>query len=498
MHDLLDHYDVIVVGAGLSGIDAAYRLQTMCPDKDYAILEARSNLGGTWDLFKYPGVRSDSDMYTLGFPFEPWTSDKSIADAADILGYLKSTAAKHGIDQRISYDSTLLAADWTSADARWTLTVGTPTGDRSVTASFVYLCSGYYDYAQGYTPEFAGREDFAGQVVHPQFWPEDLDVEGKNVVVIGSGATAVTLVPALVERGARPTMLQRSPSYVVSQPERDTAAAKLRKRLPSQRAHNIVRWKYVLATQGFYQFARRMPKTAKMVLRKGTEAELKGSGVAIEHFMPRYNPWDERLCVVPSGDLFRALRRQQAEIVTDTIDRFVPEGVRISDGRVLPADIIVTATGLNMLAGGGATLRVDGEPVELGNRYIYRGMMLEGVPNAAMCIGYTNASWTLRADLSSQYFCRFVNHLDASGAAYGYPTAHETMRSKPAIDLQSGYVQRSIKDFPRQGDRMPWFLRQNYVRDNRDIKRADITQDMTFVATGAVQTPNDDLHVGVA
>lgn len=498
MSDLKDHYDVVVVGAGLSGIDAGYRLQTMCPDKDYVILEARSNLGGTWDLFKYPGVRSDSDMYTLGFPFEPWTSDKSIADAGDILEYLKSTAAKHGIDQRISYDSKLIAADWSSADARWTLTVGTATGDREVTASFVYLCSGYYDYAQGYTPDFPGRDDFTGQVVHPQFWPAELDVDGKDIVVIGSGATAVTLVPALVERGARPTMLQRSPSYVVAQPEKDTSAAKLRKRLPSQRAHSIVRWKYVLATQGFYQFARRMPKTAKAVLRKGTEAQLKGSGVGVEHFTPRYNPWDERLCVVPGGDLFKAFRKQQADIVTDTIDRFVPEGVRLSSGRVLSADIIVTATGLNMLAAGGATLRVDGEPVELGNRYIYRGMMLEGVPNAAMCIGYTNASWTLRADLSSQYFCKFVNHLDATGAAYGYPTAHETMRSKPAIDLQSGYVQRSIKDFPRQGDRMPWFLRQNYVLDNRDIKRADLAQDMTFVPKGAVRAPNDDLHVGVA
>lgn len=483
MPDLRDHYDVVVVGAGLSGIDAGYRLQTMCPGKDYVILEARSSLGGTWDLFKYPGVRSDSDMFTLGFPFEPWTRDKSIADAADILDYLKSTAAAHGIDEHICYDSQLTAADWSSAEARWTLTVRTPGGDRELTATFLYLCSGYYDYEQGYTPDFVGREDFTGQVVHPQFWPEDIDVEGKNIVVIGSGATAVTLVPALVARGARPTMLQRSPSYVIAQPDEDTSAAKLRSRLPSGRAHSIVRWKYVLTTQGFYQFARRMPKAAKSVLRKATEAQLQGSGIGIEHFTPKYNPWDERLCVVPGGDLFTALRRHQADIVTDTTDRFVPEGVRLSSGRVLPADIIVTATGLNMLAAGGAQLRVDDEPVTLGERYIYRGMMIEGVPNAAMCIGYTNASWTLRADLSSQYFCRFVNHLDASGSAYGYPTAHESMRSKPAIDLQSGYVQRSVKDFPRQGDRSPWLLRQNYVLDNRDIKRADVTKDMTFVST---------------
>lgn len=482
MPELKDNYDVVVVGAGLSGIDAAYRLQTQCPGKDYVILEARSSLGGTWDLFKYPGVRSDSDMYTLGFPFEPWTDGKSIADASDILGYLKSTAAKYGIDDRIVYDSKLTDASWSSADARWTLTVGTPGGVRSVTASFVYLCSGYYDYEQGYTPKFEGREDFEGEVVHPQFWPEDLDVDGKNIVVIGSGATAVTLVPALVARGAKPTMLQRSPSYVVAQPARDASAEKLRKRVSAERAHSIVRWKYVLSTQGFYQFTRRMPRAAKKLLRKGTEAQLQGSGVETRHFTPRYNPWDERLCVVPGGDLFKALRDHKAEIVTDTIDRFVPEGVRLSSGRVLRADVIVTATGLNMLAAGGTKITVDGEAVDLGSRYIYRGMMIEGVPNAALCIGYTNASWTLRADLSSQYFTKFINHLDASGSDYGYPTAHASMRSKPAIDLQSGYVQRSVENFPKQGDRNPWLLRQNYVRERRDLRRADVTEDMTFGA----------------
>jgi len=492
--ELKDHYDVVVVGAGLSGIDAAYRLQTQCPDKEYVILEARSGLGGTWDLFTYPGVRSDSDMYTLGFPFEPWTGGESIADASDILGYLKSTASKYGIDARIAFDSKLTDAAWSSADAGWTLTVSTPAGDRHLTASFIYLCSGYYDYQQGYTPEFEGRVDFTGPVVHPQFWPEYLDVDGKNIVVIGSGATAVTLVPALVAQGAKPTMLQRSPSYVVAQPARDNSAEKLRKRLSAERAHSIVRWKYVLSTQGFYQFTRRMPGAAKKLLRKETEAQLKGSGVGVEHFTPRYNPWDERLCVVPGGDLFKALREHDAQIVTDIIDRFVPEGVRLSSGRVLVADIIVTATGLNMLAAGGAKLTVDGELVDLGSRYIYRGMMIEGVPNAAMCIGYTNASWTLRADLCSQYFAKFINYVDASGSAYGYPTAHESMRSKPAIDLQSGYVQRSVKDFPKQGDRNPWRLRQNYVLDSRDLRRADVTKDMTIVALGSLKSPNDDLQ----
>ena len=498
MPELKEHHDVVVVGAGLSGINAGYRLQTMCPDKDYVILEARGSLGGTWDLFKYPGVRSDSDMYTLGFPFEPWVGDKAIADASDILSYLKHTAAKHGIDQHIVYDTKLTAADWNSDAGEWRLTVQTQDGPREVTATHVFLCSGYYNYDRGYTPAFAGQEDFTGQIVHPQFWPEDLDVAGKRIVVIGSGATAVTLVPALVALGAKPTMLQRSPTYVVSQPARDALAKKLHERLPGNRAHSILRWRYVLATQGFYQFCQRMPGPAKKLLRKGTEAQLKGSGVGIENFEPRYNPWDERLCVVPGGDLFKALRAHEADIVTDTIEKIETDGVRLTSGRLLEADLIVTATGLNVLMAGGAALRVDGEEVDLGNRYIYRGMMLEGVPNAAVCIGYTNASWTLRADLTAQYFCKFVNHVDASGSAYGYPTAQASMKSHPALDLQSGYIRRSLGAIPKQGDRMPWFMRQNYVLDRRDNRRADVAQDMTFVRKGAVRRPAEDARVGAA
>ncbi|TWP36080.1 flavin-containing monooxygenase [Leekyejoonella antrihumi] len=482
MAQLKDHYDVLVVGAGLSGINAGYRLQTMCPDKDYAIIEARSALGGTWDLFRYPGIRSDSDMYTLGFSFEPWTGDKSIADGADILAYLEDTAHKYGIDERIVYETKLVEAAWSSADARWTLTLQTPDGSCTVTADYTYLCSGYYNYDQGYTPDFDGTDDFTGQIVHPQFWPEGLDAIGKRVVVIGSGATAMTLVPALADGGAQVTMLQRSPTYVISLPAEDAVALALRRRLGPQRAYDITRWKNVLTSLAFYQFCQRAPKAASRVIRKGVMAQLKDTGIDERHFTPRYKPWDQRLCVVPGGDIFKALRSGDVQIVTDTIDRFVPEGVRTTSGQVLPADIVITATGLNMLAAGGATITVDDKEVDLGSRYIYRGLMLEGVPNAAMCIGYTNASWTLRSDLSTRYFCKFINHVSESGYAYGYPTAHRTMAAHPALDLTSGYVQRSLADFPKQGDRRPWFLRQNYVLDRRDTRAADVTQDMTFAS----------------
>ncbi len=490
---LKDHYDVVVVGAGLSGIDAGYRLQTMCPGKDYVILEARESLGGTWDLFRYPGIRSDSDMFTLGLPFEPWRGEKSIADGGDILDYLKSTAAKYGIDRRIVTGAKVTAADWSGTDAQWTVTVATAEGERRVTATHVYLCSGYYSYDQGYTPDFAGRDDFTGRVIHPQFWPADFTADDKKVVVIGSGATAVTLVPALVERGAEVTMLQRTPSYVVALPDKDPLAAGLRKMLPPQRAYEAVRLKNASTALGLYLASRRAPKLMKKVLRGGVMRQLQGSAVTEADFTPPYNPWDQRLCIVPNGDLFRVLRSGEAKIVTDTIDRFVPEGIRTSSGEVLEADVIVTATGLQMLAGGGIAVSVDGESVDVGQRYIYRGMMISGLPNMAMCVGYTNASWTLRADLSSQYFCRFVNHLDARGYAYGYPHVEQSMAAKPALDLNSGYVLRAAAQFPKQGDRKPWFLHQNYLRDRRESKAADITHDMVFVRPGEAHSIDEAL-----
>lgn len=496
---LQDHYDVLVVGAGLSGIDAGYRIQTMCPGTDYAILEARESLGGTWDLFRYPGIRSDSDMFTLGFPFEPWTGEKSIADGADILQYLKDTATKYGIAERIVYSTKVVSADWSSSDARWTLALTTPDGDRTVTADFVYLCSGYYNYDRGYRPDFPGIDDFDGQVVHPQFWPSDgLDVQGKKVTVIGSGATAMTLVPALARQGAHVTMLQRSPTYVITLPSRDVIAKTLRTVLPAKQAYAAVRLKNAATSVGFYEFCRRAPRAATKILRSGVARQLEGSNVDMAAFTPRYKPWDERLCVVPDSDLFKAIREHDVDVVTDTIDRIEDGAIHTGSGASIPSDIIVTATGLNVQLAGGAKLSVDGHECDPGQRYIYQGLMLEGVPNAAVCIGYTNASWTLRADLSAKFFCRFVNHVRQGGYAYGYPTVAEEMPASPALDLAAGYIQRSIATLPKQGDRKPWFLRQNYFSDRRDARRADVTDDMTFVRPGELRSPNDDLHTPAA
>ncbi|NHN57165.1 NAD(P)/FAD-dependent oxidoreductase [Calidifontibacter sp. DB0510] len=487
---LKDHYDVIVVGAGLSGIDAGYRLQTMCPDKDYAILESRAEIGGTWNLFTYPGVRSDSDMYTLGFPFEPWRGRKAIADGEDILQYVKDTAAKYGIDERIAFEHKVIAADWSSKDAQWTLQLQTPDGPRQVTTHYLYLCSGYYNYDHGYTPDFPGVADFTGQLIHPQFWPQDFDPKGKRVVVIGSGATAMTLVPALADRGAQVTMLQRSPTYVLSMPGSDPLALALRGKVSAQRAFDIVRMKNAVQTLGFYKFTRKAPNVAAKVIIKQAKAQLMGGANATEaDFTPRYKPWDQRVCIVPNGDLFRALRAKKASIVTDTVDSFVPEGVRTGSGKVLEADAVVTATGLSMLAGGGITVTVDDHAVDLGDRHIYRGLMIEGLPNAAMCVGYTNASWTLRADLSSRYFCTFINYVDGHGYAFGYPKPSQPLQSHPALDLTSGYVQRAMAEFPKQGHISPWLMRQSYFKDRAEFKKADVTHDMVFALPGENHRP---------
>lgn len=484
---LKDRYDIVVIGAGLSGIDAGYRIQTMCPDKDYAILEARDSLGGTWDLFKYPGIRSDSDMFTLGLPFEPWTGSKSIADGADILRYLKDTAGKYGIDERIRYRTKVTAASWDSDTAEWTLTVRTDDSERTIRSQFLYLCSGYYSYDEGYTPDFAGRDDFRGQVIHPQFWPEEFDPSGRKIVVIGSGATAVTLVPALVDRGATVTMLQRTPSYVIALSNVDPIAGALRRTLAPQKAYTAIRMKNAVQALALYQASRKAPKAVGSLLRKGVLAQTRGSSVTERDFTPPYGPWDQRLCVVPDGDMFKALKAGEANIVTDTVDSFVPEGVRTGSGKIIKADVIVTATGLKMLAAGGIDLTVDGEKVDLGQRYVYRAMMINGVPNAAMCVGYTNASWTLRADLSSKYFCTFVNYLDGLGYDFGYPHVGQVMQARPALELGSGYVLRGMAEFPKQGDRAPWFLHQNYLRDRRDTKKADVSRDMVFGRRGAAE-----------
>ena len=480
--------DVLIVGAGLSGIGAAYRLQQQCPRRSYAVLEAREAVGGTWDLFRYPGVRSDSDIFTLSYPFRPWRDATSLADGASIREYIARTATEEGIREHIRFRTKVVDASWSSAEARWTVRtlVGEDAEPRTLTCSFLYVCAGYYDYDHGHQPDFAGVENFGGRLVHPQLWPEDLDVDGKRVVVIGSGATAVTLVPALAGRAATVTMLQRTPSYVSALPAVDEAADALRRHLPAGLAHTLIRAKNVAITQAFYQFCRRRPELAKRLLRTGLRQHLDDPAFLDEHFTPPYDPWDQRLCVTPEGDLLQAVAAGRADVVTDTIDRFVGPGIRLRSGRTLEADIVVSATGLSLLPIGGMTLTVDGAPVTLGERFAYRGMMLSGVPNLAFCVGYTNASWTLRADLVSRYVCRLLNHMARHDIAYGAPVAPPAEVARPLLDLTSGYVQRAIDRFPKQGRRDPWTVRQNYVVDRVAMPRADVRRDMTFVARASL------------
>ncbi|WP_036498757.1 MULTISPECIES: flavin-containing monooxygenase [Nocardia] len=481
-----EYVDVVIVGAGLSGIGAGYRVQTELPGKSYAILEAREALGGTWDLFRYPGIRSDSDMFTLGYPFEPWRDAKSIADGPSILRYITETARRHGIDKHIRYGTKVVAAQWSSAESRWTLTVRQGDAERTLSCRFLYSCSGYYDYDQGHAPEFPGVETFSGTMVHPQFWPEDLDYAGKKVVVIGSGATAVTLVPAMAEQAERVTMLQRSPTWISAVPGRDKQADKIRELLPAGLAHRVIRTKNILFNVGFYQYCRRRPQAARKLLTGLTTRILKDEKLVAEHFTPEYNPWDQRLCAVPDADFFKAMRKGKAEVVTDHIDTFVPEGIRLKSGRVLPADIVISATGLKLLAFGGITLEVDGEPVNLSDRFVWQGTMLTGVPNFAVCIGYTNASWTLRADLTSRLVCRVIAHMDRRGYEAVVPQPQAELTEHPLLDLASGYIQRSIGDFPRQGDRHPWKVRQNYLLDSATTMRTNLDKTLQPVRRTAV------------
>lgn len=464
----IEHMDVLIIGAGLSGIGAAYHLQTLCPGKTYAIFEGRHAIGGTWDLFRYPGVRSDSDMYTLGYRFRPWKSPKSIADGPSIKAYIEETAAEHGIDRKIRFHHRVVRAEWSSADARWTVTaeVGPEKTRTTYTCSFLYACTGYYDYDSGYTPEFAGRDTFRGTIVHPQKWPADLDYTGKRVVVIGSGATAVTLVPAMAETAAHVTMLQRSPTYVTTLPERDPIANGLRRVLPEGASYAATRWKNVLLGMFFFNLSRSQPGLVKRLLRKGVRAALGPDYDVDTHFNPRYNPWDERLCVVPDGDLFRALRKGRASVVTDHIESFTETGIRLRSGQHLDADIIVTATGLNLKLLSGLTLVVDGAPVELAKTTSYKGMMYSDVPNLAAALGYTNASWTLKCDLTAEHVCRLLNFMDQHGYARCTPRHRDTGEAtEPVLNLSSGYVRRALSSLPRQGARAPWRLYQNYIRD---------------------------------
>lgn len=473
--------DVLVVGAGLSGIGAAYRLQTEAPTRTYAILEARASLGGTWDLFRYPGVRSDSDMMTLGFPFEPWTDPDAIADGPKILAYLESTARKHGIDRHIRFGHQVVAASWSSVEARWTVTVERAGGgSEQLTCRFLQLCSGYYDYERPHDPELPGIGSFAGDVVHPQFWPEGLPVAGRKVVVVGSGATAVTLVPALADLGADVTMLQRTPTWVTALPRRDRVRDVVQQVLPSRAGGVVARYKNVLATMAFYELSRRRPAVAKSLLSKGAARALGSTTLVSDHFTPTYDPWDQRLCVVPDGDLFEAVRSGRAHVVTDTIETFTPDGIRLRSGRELAADVVVTATGLRIKVAGGIEFTVDGERRPTGELTVYRGAMFADVPNLAVTIGYVNASWTLRADLASRYVCRLLNHMERNGWRVAVPRAPEGMEGRPLLPLRSGYVERAAGELPQQGDAAPWLMRQNYLLDRRDMLRGDVTEAMAF------------------
>jgi monooxygenase len=473
----LEHVDVLIVGAGLSGIGAAHHLQQRCPGKSYAILEAREKIGGTWDLFRYPGIRSDSDMHTLGYRFRPWTEAKSIADGPSILRYVRDTAREAGIDRHIRLCHRVVSAEWSSAEARWSVEAErTDTGETvSLSCGFLFVNSGYYRYDQGYTPEFPGLDRFAGQVVHPQHWPEDLDYAGKRVVVIGSGATAVTLVPAMAKDAAHVTMLQRSPTYVVSMPGEDGLANRLRSVLPARVAYPIVRWKNVFLQGVSYRLSRRRPELMKKLLRRGVMKALPPGYDVDTHFKPRYNPWDQRLCLVPDGDLFEALHSDSAEIVTDRIETFSERGIELESGAELEADVVVTATGLNLLFLGGMRISIDGEEPDLARALTYKGMMLSDFPNFAYTLGYTNASWTLKADLTSEYVCRLLNHMDAGGYRICMPRVDDpSITEEPLLDFSSGYVLRSIDHLPKQGSKEPWKLRQNYPVDLRMLRHGSI------------------------
>jgi monooxygenase len=463
-----EHVDVIIVGAGLSGIGAAYHLQQKCPSKTFTILEGRDAIGGTWDLFRYPGIRSDSDMYTLGYAFKPWREQKAIADGGSILSYVRETARENGIDSKVRFHHRVVRASWSSEDATWTVEAERGPSKELVrlTCNFLYMCSGYYRYAEGYTPELPGRERFRGRVVHPQKWTEDIDYAGKRVVVIGSGATAVTLVPELAKKAAHVVMLQRSPTYVVSLPAEDAIANWLRERLPPTVAYGITRWKNVLISMGFYQLARRRPEAAAKRIIGLVQKELGKDYDVGKHFTPRYKPWDQRLCLVPDADLFASIRSGKASVVTDRIETFTEKGIRLASGEELEADLIVTATGLQLELLGGMEVTVDGRPLEASKTLNYKGMMFSDVPNLASTFGYTNASWTLKADLTGEYVCRLLNHMDRTGTKQCTPRRNDpSVVEEPFLDFSSGYVQRALAKLPRQGSKRPWKLYQNYALD---------------------------------
>jgi monooxygenase len=480
-----EHVNVLIVGAGIAGIGAAVHLQRDCPEKSYAILEGRDSIGGTWDLFRYPGIRSDSDMFTLGYSFKPWLGEKSIADGESILDYIKETAEEYGVEGKIRFKHKVLAAEWSSAEARWTVRAERDGEPVELTCDWLYGCTGYYRYDEGFSPKFEGTERFEGQIVHPQHWPEDLDYEGKRVVVIGSGATAMTLVPAMAERAEHVTMLQRSPTYVVSRPAVDPLAQRLRRLLPEKLAYAAVRWKNVLVLHGSYTLFRRWPNFSKRILRKRLEPLLPEGYDIDTHFKPRYDPWDERLCAVPDADLFKAIRGGKVDVVTDHIETFTEQGIRLQSGRDLEADIIITATGLNMLTFGGIHVLIDGKEKSFAETIGYKGMMFSGIPNMNMALGYTNASFTLKTDLVAAYICRLLKHMDANGFRVATPKAPDpSIELEPIIDLKSGYVLRALDQLPKQAAAHPWRLHQNYAQDIRLLRKGPLDDEIEFSRGG--------------
>ena len=471
-----EYHQVVIIGAGLSGIGTACHLKSTLPDVDFVILEGRANLGGTWDLFRYPGIRSDSDMHTLGYEFKPWTEAKAIADGPSILRYLRDTAAEYDIERRIRYRHKLLRAAWSSDDRAWTLTVETGSDERQqIRCGFLLMCSGYYSYEQGYTPEFPGRERFVGPIVHPQDWPEGLDYDGNRVVIIGSGATAVTLLPELAKRAARVTMLQRSPTYMISWPDEDVIANGLRRILPDRLAYRITRWKNIRLQSFIFRFARNWPKLTRRIL-VGHARKVLGPDYDVDrHFNPHYDPWEERLCLVPNDDFFEAIHSGCGSVVTDHIESFTESGILLESGDHLDADVIVTATGLDVIALGGVEFTVDDQAVDFSQRYAYKGVMIEGVPNMVTTFGYINASWTLRADLVAKFTCRLLGDMREREAAVCTPRLRpddESMQPHPWVEgFSSGYLQRVMSDLPKQGDREPWLNPQNYLGDRNRFLR---------------------------
>jgi monooxygenase len=491
-----EHFDVLIMGAGLSGIDAAYHLQKLCPNKSYVILEQRERIGGTWDLFRYPGIRSDSDMLTMGYSFRPWTHPKAISPGDDIRNYIAATAHDEGIDRNIRFRHEIKRASWSSQEAQWTVEAVRKSSEGrdepvTLTSNFLFSCAGYYRYSAGYSPEFPDAGRFQGRMVHPQAWPEDLDYTGKRVLIVGSGATAVTLLPAMAKTAAHVTMLQRSPTYVISMPEQDRIANWLRRVMPAMWAYRLSRWKNVTFMTGIYQFSQRFPNFIKKGLLNKVREHL-GQDFDVEtHFTPRYKPWEQRMCLVPDGDMFEAIKSTRASVVTDQIETFTEKGILLKSGKELEADIIVTATGLVMQAVGGVALTVDGQHVEPGQALAYKGVMMSGIPNLASVFGYINASWTLKADLICNYVCRLLNFMDRKGVRQVTPkNTGETVAAPFVENFTPGYIQRALAAWPKQGSKSPWRVHQNYFRDTISLKWASVDDGALEFSNPPQPSPN--------